>query len=139
MQFLANNLDLKKINLYLVLSLFLISITFVIIKGFVINKEVSDYLFAFCAVIIFELSVLLILNLNNFITFEKKIDYFLLSGIFLLIIFLWSNNSINLTINFISFIFFQTLVLSSLIFIEKYLCVTEKINTAVIFGYFILK
>ena len=138
MQFLANNLDLKKINLYLVLSLFLISITFVIIKGFVINKEVSDYLFAFCAVIIFELSVLLILNLNNFITFEKKIDYFLLSGIFLLIIFLWSNNSINLTINFISFIFFQTLVLSSLIFIEKYLCVTEKINTAVIFGYFIL-
>ena len=128
-------IQVKQINLFLVLSFFFIFFSFVISKGFINNEELSDKFFLIFSICLIEIIYLLLSN--KFINFQIKNfkENVILLIIFFLIYLVWNSESILSYFDvFLFFVFHLCFVIPLIIFINsKYICNSKEYK----FEYFI--
>ena len=119
MKLSKENIRFDKINIYILFSVFLLTLSYFITKSFITSIEISDNIFLISCVLIFEIVFLIIINNLENINLQNKTNFLIYFGFFLLIYFLWSHNlSKNLTF-FIYFISYQILF-SIFVFFNEY-------------------
>jgi hypothetical protein len=126
----------KQINLFLVLSFFLIFLSFIITKGFIKNEELSDKIFLISSVLLTEI-IFLALS-NQFIDYKIKdiLDHLILFIFFLLTFLIWNTESILSYIDIFLFFTFHICLIIPLSFFlnSKYIYSLNEYK----FEYFLL-
>ena len=90
MKLSKENISFDKINIYILFSVFLLTLSYFITKSFITSKEISDNIFLISCVLIFEIVFLIIINNLENINLQNKTNFLIYFGFFLLIYFLWS-------------------------------------------------
>jgi len=138
MKLISENINNNQINIYLISSLFLVTISFFITKSFISSEELSDNIFSISCILAFEVAFLVLINnLKNFII-EKKSDFLLYFILFSLILFLWNYQISKDSLHLLYFISFQILVATFMILTEYKTNELKNVPLSVIFSFLIL-
>ena len=92
-----DNLKIEQVNIFFILSTFLATISYFLIKAFFSNGEFSDNIFVISIPILCEISLVLILFTNNKYFLKKNSDFFLFGFSFFVISLMWDYNFYNYT------------------------------------------
>ena len=130
-----DNLKIEQVNIFFILSTFLATISYFLIKAFFSNGEFSDNIFVILIPAICEVSLVLILFSNNKYFLKKNSDFFLLGFSFFVISLMWDYNFYNYT-KLLNFVFFNLLTLSFFIISNKIL-INKSFNKNELFALFI--
>jgi hypothetical protein len=112
LKILFDNLKKEQINVFFILSIFLTTISYFLVKAFFGRGEPSDIIFVILIPIISEASFSLIVISKKYFL-KKNIDFYILGLSFVTIFLLWDYNSYNILkfFNFGVYIFFTLLSL----------------------------
>ena len=89
MKLISEDISINKFNSFIILSIFSSTLVYLILKGFVSNTELSDYIFSFSLLLFFEINYLFLINSKVKIDFNNKINFILYSLYFVLSFYLW--------------------------------------------------
>ena len=117
-----NKINFEKIVFFIVIGLFLSTISYLIIKPLFNFNEFSDYIYILTNFLIFEI-LLIKLSSKKFKFLDKKLfEYLILFIFFILTFFLWIENMPKLNISFFLYLFFVLAPITYYIYI-----ITDKL------------
>ena len=138
MKFISRSLDYNQINTYLIISFFLTTLSFFLVKSFIFSTELSDNIFSFFCILSFELAFLTLINSSEKFFTSNKNDFLIYFFTFLLIFFLWNVLELKNILYLLSFIIFQALIVIFVILSEYKLKEMSNVNSSKLFTFIIL-
>ena len=96
----------NQINNFIISSFFLIFLSYILSKGFIINNETSDKIFLITSVISIEIIYLLISNKYLKFKISNYRDYFLLLFFFIFNYIIWNSETLFSYIDLVIFLLF---------------------------------
>ena len=125
MKLISEDISINKFNSFIILSIFSSTLVYLILKGFVSNTELSDYIFSFSLLLFFEINYLFLINSKVKIDFNNKINFILYSLYFVLSFYLWIE-WFNSSFYLISYFFLQIIIGIFLFYSHSYKTKDEK-------------